>query len=121
MDSMMTGDKHVGGLRMTALENKMIVDEDKDVRTTPSMRQQTTLETGKPLLFPDIDTLPHTDVPGPKLLIRMDDKTRNLSEDNPIIQEPVSKVLGQEVVMDDDLPTQLTQREGVNTRMMNKV
>ena len=82
-----------------------------------SIRQQTTLDTGKPLLYLDIDTLPHTDVTGPKLLTRNDDMARNLSEDNPVIKEPVSKVLRRDAVMDEDLPTQLTKREGVSTRI----
>ena len=47
--------------------------------------------------------------------------TRNLSEDNPVIKEPVSKVLGKDAVMDEDLPTQLTQREGVSTRKMERM
>ena len=118
LESLMTGtgDKHAGGLKMTAMETKMIVEDVVNVGTTPSVGQDTTLETGKPLVFHVIDTLPDTDVPGPRLMIGMDDKKRNLLEDNPPVHDPVSRVLGQGVVVDDDLPSQPTQREGVQTR-----
>ena len=116
-----TGDKHVGCQRMTVVENNMVLDENKEVRTTPSMGQLTTLETGKPSLFLDNDTLSHRDVPGPMSLTGMDDMTRNLTEENPIIKEPVSEEQGYEAVMDDDLLSQPTQREGENFKMMKRM
>ena len=50
-------------------------------------------------------------VPGPISLTRMHDKKRTLSEEIPVSKEPVSEELGRDVVMDDDLLTQQTQRE----------
>ena len=102
------------------MKNNMVLEEDKDVRTTPSMRLLTE-QTGKPSLFLDTDTLSHRDVPGPMSLTGMDDKKRNLTEEIPVTKEPVSEELGHEAVMDDDLLAHHTQREEEKSMRMKRM